>query len=896
MAVTWVKGTFTRPAGTGTQTIDTGSGVVGKAVILFWTNQTTSGFDESSGHKVLGVGVAASPSQRGCISNVVQNGVDPANVGKGYFTDRVIEVFSDSTPTQESVADFDSFGTGGNAGKFTVNWTENPGGASAIIIHYTFIGGSDVSGAFVGGFTGPTATGNRSYTGVGFQGKIGIFLNTNQTATGSATGASFGMGSAESTSRRWAWACCANDNTNVQQLRANFSTLSSCLLSAKHGSAQADLISDNKADFISWDSDGFTLNHTKVTTSSVRFLGLILGGTFSGRVGSLNLPGVASETDSPSLLSVSMGFRPRGVAFLSTNSSLGELDEEPADYDYGINLGGFDEDGTQGIANLDYETDGGTVPMAAATTTKTTSCWASIDPEWPPGGPPTAGGIEEEVVWTSTNDDGFTVEQIVPSPNGPFVPPGTAQRYVTYIAIGDGGQAAPPSLRVKHGSVVLRDNQYNNIGFHDITGLDFQPKAVIFWRSRGLANGNVWVASTRESIGLATKRGASVQQGCIAWRNDDNVSTTNTMHSTRNESVWWNGTNNVQLDSMDADGFTLSYNVALATERLFWLAIGGTDAEDAIVLLPTMNTSGTDQIITGAGFRPDCALFLYANTAHVASGQNDHMTMSFGAASSASSQWCVAVCADDAVTTTGAMDWNKILRTDACMYSFTTGGAQDANWSLASFDSDGLTLTINDAPATASTIGVMLLLKGGRYKAGTQAKATEAAPLDDAFTGIGFSPSAVLFANTHQTSSNSIQAHENFAIGAASSKDGSQEGASAGVGGDAVLPTQVDQYDTMTKAVITAVHGSTPSVLAAGDMKSYDTDGFTVRWTTNDATADIIAYLAFGTGAFVRGLSDGITISEGIASAHVVSETEPSEFIYISAGLDGGRVLREIPA
>jgi len=79
-------------------------------------------------------------------------------------------------------------------------------------------------------------------------------------------------------------------------------------------------------------------------------------------------------------------------------------------------------------------------------------------------------------------------------------------------------------------------------------------------------------------------------------------------------------------------------------------------------------------------------------------------------------------------------------------------------------------------------------------------------------------------------------------------------------------------------------------------MKSYDTDGFTVRWTTNDATADIIAYLAFGTGAFVRGLSDGITISEGIASAHVVSETEPSEFIYISAGLDGGRVLREIPA
>src|SRR3990170_3493231 len=250
MAVTWVKGTFTRPAGTGTQTIDTGSGVVGKAVILFWTNQTTSGFDESSGHKVLGVGVAASPSQRGCISNVVQNGVDPANVGKGYFTDRVIEVFSDSTPTQESVADFDSFGTGGNAGKFTVNWTENPGGA---------------------------------------------------------------------------WACCANDNTNVQQLRANFSTLSSCLLSAKHGSAQADLISDNKADFISWDSDGFTLNHTKVTTSSVRFLGLILGGTFSGRVGSLNLPGVASETDSPSLLSVSMGFRPRGVAFLSTNSSLGEL-------------------------------------------------------------------------------------------------------------------------------------------------------------------------------------------------------------------------------------------------------------------------------------------------------------------------------------------------------------------------------------------------------------------------------------------------------------------------------------------------------------------------------------------------------------------------------------------
>lgn len=831
MAVTFSKGTFTRPNGTGTQTIDTGTGVTGKALILFATRQTATGFDESNGHKVLFYGFATSPSQRGCVCISVQAGVSTTNGGKGYFTDRIVEVFSDSTPTEESVADFVDFTTGG-AGRFTINWTINPGGASAIIIHYVFIGGSDISNAFVGGFTGPGAgvTGSKSFIGVGFAGKFAMFLNSNQTATGTATGMSFGIGAAESSTKRWASGFAMNDNQASGLEREAYQSRTLCLVTEKHGSVAGDMASDNKADLTSYDSDGFTLNYTKVTTGSVLFLALILGGTFAVNVSNFRILG--HEMGSPTQ-TVSFGFKPSGVLSHVGAWVANELDLEDVN-DVGICVGAASPT-AQGIVGLDVDNPGASHETASAMETETSVVASQVDADQPPG----TGGRELILSYETTNDDGFTVKTNATT----FAV--KQQIFIFYVALGDSGQPTMPRLRGKWINWITRDNtSAEPAGKQVVTGVGFAPLAVIVMRA---APNDAWFGSPRAAMGFATRRGGTVQQGMVSYETDGNVSTTAASRMTRNDAMcaFGGGTRLVTLDTLDADGFTFAYSATDKDERIQFLVLGGSDLVDANVLLPTMATAGPTQAITGAGFAPTAALFLYANTAHVTS-QQANGKFSFGAASSATDEWCVAICANDGITTTGAMNWQKVVRNDACMYNFLTDGTQDAKWDLAAFDSNGLTLNVVDAPATASTIAVILCLKGGKFKAGTKAKATGGAPVDDAFPGIGFIANGVLMANTHQTSANTIEVHENFSLGCATSKDGSQEGSVVIVGADATLPTQENWRLSSNKAAVTAVHGASPAIQAEADMKSFTSDTFTLTWTTNVATADIIVYLAFG--------------------------------------------------
>jgi hypothetical protein len=468
----------------------------------------------------------------------------------------------------------------------------------------------------------------------------------------------------------------------------------------------------------------------------------------------------------------------------------------------------------------------------------------------------------------------------------------TCQSFVFYMAIGDSGQASMPNLRVAQGSMLLRDNSDSGVepGVMMITGLGFQPKALIMWKAGTF---DAWTASPRAGIGFATRRGGSTQQGCIIFQSDDNVSTTNTDRQTRNDAlVVYSQTNLVTLSTFDSDGYTIAYTAsAIFGEELFFVAIGGSDLTDANVLLPTMANTGSTQAITGAGFQPDCALFLYSRTAHTTTYSQD-ASICFGAASSATNEWCVAVNTENGVTVAANMNNVKVIRNDGCMLGLTFSGTQDAKWNLASFDGDGLTLNIDDLPASATTISVILCLKGGKFKAGTKAKATGGAPVDDAFSGTGFTPTGVLFANTHQTSANTIENHVNLSIGAASSKDGSHEGASAVVGADNTLPTQEDAYDNTAKCVATVLHGSTPAVQAAADMKTLGSDGFTLTWTTNDGVADIIAYLAMGASSVTYSAyaSQSVTVADGVFS-YLIGVAK--RMIAIISGKDGGRRMRE---
>lgn len=126
-------------------------------------------------------------------------------------------------------------------------------------------------------------------------------------------------------------------------------------------------------------------------------------------------------------------------------------------------------------------------------------------------------------------------------------------------------------------------------------------------------------------------------------------------------------------------------------------------------------------------------------------------------------------------------------------------------------------------------------------KVGSFTKSTGGAPASQAVTGIGFQPKALILWTAAQTSADGFGAGFQYAIGftAGASSSGSISGASQ------------DNQDTSNSSRAMAAKALTivtwgESVIAECDLSSFDADGFTLNWTTNDANAYIIHYMALG--------------------------------------------------
>lgn len=143
-------------------------------------------------------------------------------------------------------------------------------------------------------------------------------------------------------------------------------------------------------------------------------------------------------------------------------------------------------------------------------------------------------------------------------------------------------------------------------------------------------------------------------------------------------------------------------------------------------------------------------------------------------------------------------------------------------------------------------------------KVGSFTKATGGAPASQAITGIGFQPKALILWTAGSTTVNTYQTDIRNSVGLT---DGTTTGcvaASANSGGS----SPVTARRTAT-AMVCLVDGD-GTVEAEADLTSLDTDGFTLNWTTNDANATIINYMAIGgTGLSAKVLQWQLPTSTG---------------------------------
>src|SRR6185295_16465380 len=162
--------------------------------------------------------------------------------------------------------------------------------------------------------------------------------------------------------------------------------------------------------------------------------------------------------------------------------------------------------------------------------------------------------------------------------------------------------------------------------------------------------------------------------------------------------------------------------------------------------------------------------------------------------------------------------------------------------SFVSMNSDGFTVNVTNATSTNDAQVISLALAGLNNKVGSFNKVTGAATATQAITGVNFKPALAMFTSVQDVTQANPQTQSRFGIGAS---DGVTAGSSAFESLNAAADANVAGVDKTTKAFM-KMNNSTPSVEAEADLASFDVDGFTLSWTTNDAVATEILYVAMG--------------------------------------------------
>src|SRR5215471_1213916 len=198
-------GTFTKSTNTSVPNDQavTGVGFQPKVLLLFLLPQTATG---NSSDQAFGMGMCGSAAD---VQASAQWSDDAVSTTAAVFRaeTKAIASAASSGGTTVCLADLKSFDSDG----FTLTWTRNDS-SLAYEIFYIAIGGNDITNVKLHKPTAQSGTGNKDYTGVGFQPDIIFFFYPAGSGAGSlsANGANlnFGWGAAISSSKRWAQAIC----------------------------------------------------------------------------------------------------------------------------------------------------------------------------------------------------------------------------------------------------------------------------------------------------------------------------------------------------------------------------------------------------------------------------------------------------------------------------------------------------------------------------------------------------------------------------------------------------------------------------------------------------------------------------------------------------------------
>jgi hypothetical protein len=401
----------------------------------------------------------------------------------------------------------------------------------------------------------------------------------------------------------------------------------------------------------------------------------------------------------------------------------------------------------------------------------------------------------------------------------------------------------PEEFKVKKGTFVKSIAAAPAV--QNITGLGFQPKALILFTSDQTAEG------FNDSYSFAMGFSNGTTSRSVATKSDDNAGVSNAARAFGKHILRLLGSGDptivaqANVIGFNSDGFALNWTSNTSTPSVIhYLALGGVDITDVAVSNFIASTTAVNQTITGPGFQPDFVMFMHAGKGKVA-GKATHGYISYGFAKSATERGAIAVNTED---NRNLMDARKWQRTDRAIIALDPqSGAIDAQADFVSMNPDGFTVEWIDPPADADRV-YYLAIKGGSYNVGSLTSPSVVG--SQSVSGLGLQPRGLILTSYGNPGTASPTNDNRIAFGAAhTSGDGSEGSIWAGDRG--LVDTSITGRSSLTTKVIRlAVEntvGTTSVIAAAADLESFDADGFTLNWTTiNGSGSRQIIYVAFG--------------------------------------------------
>lgn len=385
-------------------------------------------------------------------------------------------------------------------------------------------------------------------------------------------------------------------------------------------------------------------------------------------------------------------------------------------------------------------------------------------------------------------------------------------------------------------------------GAQAVTGVGFTPKVIILWAVGTFSGADGFRSADNfaQGMGYCTSPTNTFAQASRSYGGGTASAASRAMSS--NAFILVGGGHAVflraDLTSIDLDGFTLNWLDTLTSSfKLYYLALGGSDLTHARVVQWNTPVATGLHAVSGVGFRPDCVLNLHtggaSSTFPFTAG---NAVLGLGAMTANGEQWASGTYSVNNVSPAKTF---RDQEPDQCLTALTATGTIFFQASYASMDADGFTTNFTTLATTSSFPILSLCLKGGRYRVGTLAKSVAASPVSQAISAVGFKPKGLLLAGVQDIARTAPTTHLAYGLGAS---DGTTHFSTAIHDLDAVATPKATSYSA-SASVYTKVENGARVIDAQSGFGGFDSDGWALNWTTNDAIETRITYIAISDSA-----------------------------------------------